>query len=134
MSKFKEYMKRKEQEGEMYTQMMDNFEVSIAPTMKTIGEKTVYLVAILAFPFYFFSINYQLSYLSINLELLFLMLVSGLVLKFRAEYLLNRYGMEDGSEVTSTAKETAQRLFTDTELSKEVDEEVDKMLEEEGEL
>jgi len=134
MNKFKEYMERKEQEGEMYSQMIDNLEASFAPKMKNIGEKLIYAVGILAFPFYFFSINYQLSILSINLDLLFLVLVSGLVLKFRSEHLIEKYGMGEESEVAGVAKKTAQELFTHTELSEEVDEEVDKMLEEEEEL
>lgn len=123
-----EYWDKKAEEGEMYSEMLSNLEMSLAPTIKTVGENMVFIVGILMFPFYFFQFDYQFWLLHIDMSMLFVTAVSGLVLKFRAEQLLD--GDNPSSAMADTATETAKDLLGGSEMAEDIDKEVEELIKE----
>lgn len=130
--KAEEWFEKKADEGEMWQQMMDNFERSIAPKLHYIGLNMFFLSAIAYIVFYFFQFDTQFWIFPINHTLPGFTAISGLVLKFRAEQILTPLTSNKDEVVQNEAKETTEILFEGTEMEG-VNEEVEKMLEEEKE-
>ena len=135
--KIEDWLDKKEVEGEAYQMLIDDFEKQKAPTTKRWGENLVFITAILYFPFYIFQWDFSLWIFQINTVLLNLMLVSGLVLKFRAEQLLaekseiQQLKEQTNENVSNIAEDTAKSLLEDDDELEDIDREVEKMLEQE---